>query len=514
MVVSVKVNDVPVIDGGSVNGVSLQPQIRVEFSRDVTLDDISVACLAFSGGSLIGESDPGDASVLRFTPSVQLNPATKYRMGITAGESFGVYLTEGFTFSFATAYDRSDKFPRIGDDELMTLVQKQTFKYFWDYGHPVSGLARERLGSDETVTTGGSGFGIMALPLAAERGFVTRQEAADRLRTIVNFLATKADRFHGAFPHWLNGSTGKALAFSTKDNGADLIETAFLIQGLLAAGGYFDRPEEADIRSSINAIWRDVEWDWFTRGGQDVLYWHWSPEYGWDMNMQINGWNEGLIAYVLAASSPTHPVPESAYHKGWARNGGIKNGRKFYDITLPLGSDMGGPMFFAHYSFMGLNPHGLKDSYADYWEQNVAHALINHAYCTSNPRDHGYSAACWGLTASDIPGGYTASSPTNDKGVIAPTAALASMPYTPEESLAAMKEFYYVFGDRLWGEYGFKDAFSPDSFWFASSYLAIDQGPIAVMIENYRSGLLWDCFMKNEDVRAGLLKLGFTSPSL
>jgi hypothetical protein len=189
----------------------------------------------------------------------------------------------------------------------------------------------------------------------------------------------------------------------------------------------------------------------------------------------------------------------------------MKNGKKFYDITLPLGSDYGGPLFFAHYSFMGLDPRNLSDAYADYWEQNVAHAKINHAYCKANPKGHyGYSERCWGLTASDIQNGYTASSPTNDKGTIAPTAALASMPYTPQESMKALEYFYYVLGDRLFKEYGFVDSFSLEKRWFASSYIAIDQGPIVVMIENHRTGLLWDNFMKNEDVQKGLKKLGFT----
>ncbi|MBO4475289.1 MAG: beta-glucosidase [Bacteroidales bacterium] len=486
-------------------------QITVVFSSPVNLDRLDRGKLYLSGynGALSIVAGPTETAVT-VCPESALEPFRRYSLVVEKGENLGLSLIDEYRLNIITAYDTSDKFPRIGDEELLTLVQRQTFRYFWDYAHPVCGLARERLGSDGTVTTGGSGFGIMTLPVAVERGFVTREEAAERLRTIVGFLAGKADRFHGAFPHWLNGSTGATIPFSANDDGGDLVETSFLMEGLLAAAMYFDRPEEADIRNAIDAIWRGVEWDWYTRGGQDVLYWHWSPDKDWAMNMKISGWNEGLMSYLLAAASPTHPIPASAYHKGWARDGAIKNGRRFYDITLPLGSDLGGPMFFAHYSFLGLDPRGLKDDYADYWEQNVAHARINHAYCAANPRKHaGYSADCWGLTASDISGGYTASSPSNDRGTIAPTAALASMPYTPEESLAAMRTFYYVYGDRLWGEYGFRDAFSLDSAWFASSCIAIDQGPIVVMIENYRTGLLWECFMKHPDVCSGLKKLGF-----
>ena len=514
-IVSITFNGKTIAESAVPSGVEGTAVYRFTFNRELSKEKFDPGKVSVKGvpASCFDMTVEGREFIV--ASNSELPAFTLVTIDFPEGVNFGVRIIYDYSFSFVTAYDRSDKFPRISDEDLLTLVQKQTFKYFWDYGHPVSGLARERLGSDETVTTGGSGFGIMTLPLAVERGFVTHEQAADRLRTIVDFLLNKADRFHGAFSHWLNGTSGKVIPFSSKDNGGDLVETAFMVQGLLAAAGYFDRPEEADIRSGIDEVWRTVEWDWYTRGGQDVLYWHWSPSLDWAMNMQINGWNEGLIAYVLAASSPTHPIPDSAYHKGWARDGGIKNGKTFYGIKLPLGSDLGGPMFFAHYSFMGLDPRGLKDTYADYWEQNVAHARINHAYCAANPGKHaGYSADCWGLTASDIPKGYTASSPTNDKGVIAPTAAIASMPYTPEESLAALREFYYVYGNRLWGDYGFYDAFSLEAAWFATSYIAIDQGPIAVMIENYRSGLLWDCFMKHPDVAAGLKKLGFSSERL
>lgn len=496
MVLMVKVDGVAVPNDGSVGDVSLTPRICLEFSREITLDKVSLASLAYSGGEL--QARITDGTVLELTPSQALSPSTRYRLGIAAGESFGVDLLEGFVFSFTTSYDPSDKFPRISDEELLTKVQEQTFKYFWDYAHPTSGMARERLGSGNTVTTGGSGFGIMCLPVGVERGFVSREDAAAHLRKILRFLAT-ADRFHGAYPHWMNGETGKVMPFSSKDNGGDLVETAFLFQGLLAAAQYFDGADEADIRSAIDVLWREVEWDWYTRGGQKVLYWHWSPSDGWAMNMQIRGWNEALIVYVLAAASPTHPVQADAYHEGWA-------------LSRKLKPSVNGPLFFAHYSFLGLDPRGLSDAYCgDYFAQNVAHTRYNYEYCVRNPGKHaGYSAVSWGLTASDIPGGYTASSPSNDKGVIAPTAAVSSLPYLPEECMAALRTFYYVYGDRLWGEYGFHDAFSLDSNWFAPSYIAIDQGPIVVMIENARTGLLWQLFMQNEDILRALTALGFS----
>ena len=403
----------------------------------------------------------------------------------------------------------------LEEGALLDLVQQQTLKYFWDFAEPNSGMARERNTSGNLVTTGGTGFGIMAMLAGAERGWLEKEEVLERMLKIGNFLKD-ADRFHGAWSHWLDGTTGQALPFSQKDNGGDLVETAFLVQGLIAAREYFDadNPLEDSLRILVDTLWHGINWQWYTQG-QNVLYWHWSPDYDFEMNMHISGWNESLIVYILAAASPTYPITPEVYHQGWARNGNMANGRYFYDLQLPLGVDFGGPLFFAHYSFLGLDPRGLNDQYANYWEQNRIHSLINHRYAIANPRNFcHYSDSLWGLTASDDPiVGYQAHAPFGfhgtDNGTITPTAALSSFPYTPEESMKALRTFYYYLHDDLWGSYGFKDAFNLSEEWFASSYLAIDQGPIVVMIENYRSGLLWDVFMKNEEVIQGLETLGF-----
>lgn len=408
----------------------------------------------------------------------------------------------------------------LTDNELLDLVQKQTFRYFWNFAHPVSGMARERSNEafdygNEVVTTGGTGFGIMAVIVAADRKWITRDSASRFLLKMVSFLS-KADSYHGVFPHWLNGTTGKTIPFSRKDDGADLVETSYLFQGLLTAKQYFNAKTgvEAQLRNRITSLWNDVEWNWFTRDGQEVLYWHWSPNNGWAMNFPLRGYNECLITYVLAASAQHYPVSAAVYHRGWAQSNFFKNGKTFYNYKLPLGFDYGGPLFFSQYSYLGLDPRGLKDEYADYWEQNKNHTLINRAYVLDNPKKFkGYGANCWGLTASDSWRGYSGHSPTNDLGVISPTAALSAFPYTPEYSMQALKHFYFDMGDKIWGEYGFTDAFSQEHNWYASSYLAIDEGPIIVMIENYRSGLLWKLFMSNPDIRKGLDKLGFLNPS-
>jgi len=409
----------------------------------------------------------------------------------------------------------------LSDTALLTLVQKQTFRYFWDFAHPVSGMARERSNSaygygDEVVTTGGTGFGAMATIVAAERGWISRDSAASHLLKMVAFLS-KADSYHGAFPHWLNGTTGKIIPFSRKDDGADLVETSYLFQGLLCVRQYFNQDNniESELRNRINWLWNDIEWSWFTKGGEEVLYWHWSPNNGWAMNFPVRGYNECLIMYVLAASGDRYPVTSAVYHRGWAQSNFFKNGREFYGIKLPLGFDYGGPLFFSHYSFLGLDPNNLVDRYANYWEQNKNHTLINRAWCIDNPQKFkGYGENCWGLTASDNFEGYNAHAPGNDLGVITPTAALSSFPYTPEYSMLVLKHFYFDLGDKIWGEYGFVDSFSETKNWYAKNYLAIDQGPIIVMIENYRSGLLWKLFMSCPEVKNGLKKLEFSSPSI
>ncbi|MGI4833611.1 MAG: glucoamylase family protein [Janthinobacterium lividum] len=418
----------------------------------------------------------------------------------------------------AAAFDARQRPRGLSDEQLLDAVQRQTFNYFWELGRANSGMARERSNASfdtgpEVVTTGGTGFGLMAIIVAAERGWITRPQAAARVSQIVNFL-WKADMYHGAFPHWLDGRTGHTIRFGIKDDGADIVETSFLYEGLLCCRQYFtrDTPDEQNLRNKILWMWEGVEWSWFTQG-QNVLYWHWSPNNGWSMNHQIHGWNECLITYVLAASSPKYAIDKAVYDQGWASGPEYKNGRMTYDTKLPLGPELGGPLFFSHYSFMGLDPHGLKDQYADYWEQNRAHTLLNHAYCLANPKKYpDYGPNNWGLTASDSYQGYAAHSPTEDLGVISPTAALSAMPYTPEFSKLAMRHFYDDLGDQLWSPYGFYDAFSEAHHWVAGSHLAIDQGPIVVMLENYRSGLLWKLFMNSPEVQRGLKKLGFESP--
>jgi len=429
----------------------------------------------------------------------------------------------------------------ISDSALLDIVQRQTFRYFWHYAHPVSGLARERdntvqaeyywdfineadgevnlsrgsFGS-EACAIGGTGMGILATVVAVNRGWIGRDTALKRLIKIADFLI-KADCYHGIYPHFMNGATGKTIPFSRVDDGADIVETSYLLMGMLVAKTYFDgtTPREKYFQKRVSQIWETANWAWLAKNDRHLLYWHWSPTNDFDMNFPVYGYDEALITYVVAASSPTHPIPKEIYMNTWVNNPGWKNGKSYYGYVLPLGNyDKGGPLFFEQYSYMGIDPRRLKDSLGiDYWEQVKNHTLINRAYCIENPKKYtGYGVNCWGLTAGDSYQGYVAHCPEVDLGVIQPTAALSSFPYTPEYSMQVLKHFYYDLGSRIWGPFGFADGFSESRQWYAKTHLAIDQGPIVVMIENYRSGLIWKLFMNNPDIQKGLKKLGFTNP--
>ncbi|MEM9857746.1 MAG: glucoamylase family protein [Bacteroidota bacterium] len=447
----------------------------------------------------------------------------KYVRGILLMLALG-YLTFSCVKSKGSVSNENSISPlELSEDSLLTLVQYQTFQYFWEGAEPVSGMARERLHMDDVypnhsmdiITSGGSGFGLMALVVGIERQFITRNMAIDRLQKIISYLE-KADSFHGVWPHWWNGPTGKVSPFSKMDNGGDLVETSFLAAGLLTVRQYLNSEEsqEKELIDRINTLWEGIEFDWHTKGGEDILYWHWSPEYSWDMNFGVKGYNECLIMYVLAASSPTHSVNPDVYHKGWAGSGAIADDTTYYGLETELNhyqdnSSPIGPLFWAHYSYLGLDPRGLKDRYGDYWKLNQNHALIHYNHCVANPHEYeGYGENCWGLTSSYSMKGYAGHRPDRDLGVISPTAALSSFPYTPKESMKFLKYLYHD-ADTLIGKYGPYDAFSFTNNWYLPRYLAIDQGPIPVMIENYRTGLIWKLFMSAPEVQNGLKKLGF-----
>ncbi|MBO4454435.1 MAG: beta-glucosidase [Paludibacteraceae bacterium] len=408
----------------------------------------------------------------------------------------------------------------LSDDALLDTVELYTSRYFTDFINPANGLARERADMEvhgDIVTTGGTGFGLMAIVAAAERQYIPREQAVAQLDNITRFL-DRVERFHGAWAHWYASETEQAYPFSKYDDGGDLVETAFLTEGLLVVREWLRNSEveaEQAVAQRADKLWKEVEWDWYTQG-TDSLYWHWSKNYGWKMNHRIKGFDECLITYVLAASSPTHPIERKVYEACYKNSSYYYNGKEYYGIPLALGMEYGGPLFFTHYSWLGLNPHGLTDGEVNYFERNRAHALIHYNYALDNPKHHtGYGANLWGFTSSDDAlVGYCSHHPgtPDENGTVSPTAAVSSIVYTPEESMAVIRHLYEDLGEQLFGEYGFYDAYNPslpEQKQVVRHYLAIDQGPIVVMIENYRSGLIWKLFMQAPEIQTGLERLGF-----
>nr|WP_089873724.1 glucoamylase family protein [Epilithonimonas hungarica] len=414
------------------------------------------------------------------------------------------------------------------DSQITEMVKKDALKYFWDFAQSNSKLARERYHTDNpsddanTVTTGGSGFGLMTILVGIKNGYVSQADAVSRLTTALDFLQT-ANRFHGAWPHWINGTNGNVLPFSTMDNGGDLVETAFLAQGLICVREYFKsstNAAELALAQKADDLWKGIEWSWYTKG-ENTLYWHWSPNYDFQMNMKLQGFDETLITYILAAASPNYSIEKSVYQNGWARNGGIKTSGSQFGIPLVVNHNGAngtvGPMFWSHYSFLGLDPRGLSDEYVNYGDVTKNHAKIMYEYCVRNPKSwQGYNSKSWGLTASysrnpDGTTGYSAHQPNNDLGIISPTAAISNMPYTPTESMDFLRFLYNENYSKYIGIAGPYDAYSIQYNWVTPRYLAIDQGTIAPMVENSQTQFLWKLFMNATDVRQGLIKLGFHS---
>ena len=402
------------------------------------------------------------------------------------------------------------------EQALLDTVQKYTTLYFTDFAEPKTGLARERSNNTaDIVTTGGSGFGLMAIVAAIERQYISREYGIYLIDKSLTFLE-RAERFHGMWAHWYDAATEKVFSFSKYDDGGDIVESAFLAQGLLTLRQYF-KESAPELARRSDELWRGMEWDWYTRG-TDSLYWHWSKNYGWKMNHRITGYDECFIAYVLAASSPTHPIKRKVYESCYKNSSYYYNGKSYYGIPLTIGMEYGGPLFFTHYSFLGLDPRGLSDGLTDYYERGRAHSLIHYNYATDNPTGHkGYGPDLWGFTSSDDPiVGYCSHHPgtPDENGTVSPTAAISSIVYTPKESMDCLWHMYYDLGDKLFGPMGFYDAYNPsveEDKQVVHSYLAIDQGPIAVMIENYRSGLLWKLFMSAPEIAVGLKELGLTT---
>ncbi len=392
---------------------------------------------------------------------------------------------------------------------ILEQQQRAAFDYFRSGAEPNSGMAYESSrGNNRKITIGGSGFGMMSLLVGAERGWITREEAAEQVSRMIQFLM-RADRYRGAWSHWYK-LDGRYAAFGDQKAAGDIVESAFMVAGLLAASEYFDRDiaVESKIRSDVEQLWNTIEWSGYTNDEQ-TLYWIWyslTDQY----KLKINGYNEALLPYLFALAAPEgHNIPVSVYRDGWLNGApnSYKPNRTVAGYKLPFGRHQyGGPLFFAHYSFLGLDPRNMADSRCDYWTQNTSHAMLNREYCYyAAPKERRYGNGIWGITACRGAGSanrYSARSPHNDDGVIAPTAALASYPYTPLYSTQALLAMNAMEGLR--GDFGLGDSFNPAEGAYTTSNLAIDQGPIVVMIENYRSSMIWDLLSRNRHVARAL----------
>src|SRR5258706_9063252 len=308
---------------GILQNINISPSFTLSFSEP--LDESSAtSCISFSDGTQIKTTFSNHDSTVTVQPTTPLKYLTSYSLVVNsslksvAGHSISI---GGVSIPFKTQMDMTFKFPVISDSSLLDLVQQQTLKYFYDFGHPNCAMARERNTSGDVVTTGGSGFGIMAMVAGINRGFISRSDGITRFNKIVSFLET-CNRFHGAWPHWINGATGKVVPFGTNDDGADLVETSYMIHGLLALRQYLTSSDTVgnNLINRITNLYNAVEWDWFRKSPQEnVLYWNWSPKSGFAVNVPVRGYNETLITYILAAGSPTHSIPVEVYKMGWAQ---------------------------------------------------------------------------------------------------------------------------------------------------------------------------------------------------
>lgn len=493
-----RLNEIPEIENLTAEGYDSHAELTWNIPAENLLYRIYASY--DDGNTFIVRAETTESYYLDFVPDSAGNKNVNYR------------ITTAFQNEESEPVEATAELKDYADDELLDMVQRYTFRYFWEGAHQETGTILERSnGSPSTVASGATGMGLMAMIVAYEREYRPREAILDRILLILDFLEN-CERHHGAWSHWYNADTGLTQPFSPDDDGGDIVETSFVAAGLIALRNYFTGQDDKSvrIRETATRLWEEIDWNWY-RNGQNVLFWHWSPNIGFERNMHVRGWNETLITYIMAASSPTHGITADVYEQGYARNGNMVNPRSFYEHQISLAPDWGGPLFWIHYTHLGIDPRGLRDKYADYWQEHVSTALIHHAYAVDNPLGHAnYGENNWGLTASDDPEGYTAHQPVhNDNGTISPTAALASIPYTPGESMMALKYFYRSRGENLFGRYGPYDAFNDNLGWVQDGYIGIDQGPVIIMIENYRTALLWETVMNDPDVKAGLDKLGF-----
>ena len=402
----------------------------------------------------------------------------------------------------------------LDDSTFLDLLQRSAINFFWQEANSSTGLIRDSSAPHVPSSTASVGFGITALCIGIDRGWLPRENVRQRILTTYRTLwKTPQGReaqgrcgYKGLYYHFLNMST------ATREWNSELsdIDTALLFAGILYGKEYFDgeHPDEVEIRALADSIYYRADWEWM-RNYQPGLTLEWTPERGF-----ANGWwagyNEMMIMYILGLGSPTHPLPEITW-KNWC-SGYVWKAQYGYEYVNFA------PLFGHQFSHCWIDFRGIQDDYMrkkgiDYFENSRRATYAAQAYCIDNPKKwKGYGEFVWGITPSDGPNGYAARGAPpaeNEDGTISPTAVGASIAFAPEICLPTLKYWYDTYRSLLWGAYGFRDAFNLQKNWWSSFVIGIDQGPIVIMIENYRSGKVWRTFMKNTDVRRGLHRAGF-----
>jgi hypothetical protein len=431
-------------------------------------------------------------------------------------------------------------------DPLVEDLQERSFRYFWDLANPANGLVPDRWPTPSFASVAAVGFGLTAYPIGVERGWITREQARERVLATLRFFATAVQ---GSGPVGNTGYRGFLYHFLDMDSGVrfkqvelSTIDTALFLAGALVCQSYFDGSDtgETEIRSLAETLYERAEWTWMQPRPPGVIM-GWTPEGGY-LPLNWRGYDEAMILYILALGSPTYPIEASAW-PAWTS-------------TYPWGEFYGqhyvgfAPLFGHQFSELWVDFRGIQDDYMrargiDYFENSRRAVLAQRGYAVADPAGFaGYGENVWGLTACDGPadlvteiGGrqvrffsYAARgacfTEIRDDGTVAPYAAAASIPFAPELAIAAVHEMHARYGDLLWSTYGFLDAFNPTftfadvrlaggrvvpgAGWFDTDYLGIDEGPIVAMIENYRNGFVWRVMRTNPAIVRGLRRAGFT----
>lgn len=387
------------------------------------------------------------------------------------------------------------------DNEFLDLVQKRAAMFFWQEADPRTGLVPDRARNfapraGRVANLAATGFGLTALIIAQERGWLSRDQVYNRTLTTLQFARDRLFHKEGFSYHWLNTRTG-AREWNSEVSSVD---TALFLAGALFAGEYYRGTRVAEI---ADHLYRRANWKWMCNGRKFVCHGY-RPESQSFLKYHWGAYCETLLVDVLAIGSPTFPIDAKAWHDMTRK---VRSYKSYRCIALP-------PLFTHQYHNLWVDFRGLHDGVADYFENARTATLANRQYCIDGMKRHStYGPDSWGLTACDGPQGYRVyGAPpgrAKDDGTVAPTAPGGSFAFTPKESLAALKHMYYTYKPRIWGRYGFCDAYNVDKDWNASDVIAINLGPIVLAIENHRTGMVWKHFMKIAHVRRAIKRIGF-----